>query len=392
MVNNRWTRKKQAPIDQQLDAALSKIYYGFGKEGALQNTPQKLLTIARRRLPAQLRKRLSLQRLKVFLTRQPSYTVHRHIHRRSFPRRRIKISHRGQRFDADLLDLQDLKRQNKQYAYVLTVIDTFTKYLWGQPIKTKSGPEVAAALKDVFTAGLAPQFLYTDKGKEFLNSHVQDLLKQYNVVHRVCTSESYHCPFVERVNRTLKDKLFQAMTATTTQNWFDLLPRIISTYNKTVHSTTKMAPESITDDDTLQVFRNSYLNHLPQNVKRVYKFKKGDYVRIAKAQTAFSRGYLPRFTWEIFQIADLVDTDSAQLPAYRLQDLNGTLIEHALFYEPELSKVDAQLVHGPKAVFPIHEVLKRRTVNGKKELLVWWKGWPKDAAEWITDTQIRKGI
>ncbi len=389
----KWTRPKQKPLETQIDAALSKIYYGFGKRGALQNTPSKLLEVARAQLPSRLSKKLNLARIKTFLTRQSSYTVHRRMPKRAFPRRKIRLTHRGMRYDADLVDLQDLAKRNSNQKYILVVIDAFTKYVWAHPLKSKSAEEMKDALESIFTddGGTPPQLLYTDAGKEFLNAPVQALLHRLQTTHRICAGESYHCPFVERVNRTLKEKLFQAMTATTTQSWVDLLPKVVATYNKTTHSTTKLPPEEITDEHTLEVFKNTYRpKHIPPEE---YRFKVGDYVRIAKAQDIFSRGYLPRFTWEIFQIVKRAnDRGTNQPPAYVLQDLNGNRIENALFYEPELSRVDPQLVHGKRAVFPIHEVLKRRTVNGRKELLVWWKGWPKAAAEWIPETQVTKSI
>ena len=273
------------------------------------------------------------------------------------------------------------------------VIDGFSKYVWARPLKRKQAPVVAAAFEDIITnKGPVPNVLYTDKGKEFIAEEFQTMLQRYNIVHRICGAEAFHCPFVERVNRTLKEKLFQAMTANTTQRWLELFPKIVETYNKTIHSTTKMAPADITPANTLTAYQNTYFANgsVPS---KTYKFKVGDYVRIAKAQDVFSRGYLPRFTWEIFQIAKLAnDRGIKNPPAYVLRDLNGNIIEHALFYEPELSRVDPQLVHGPRAVFPIHQVLKRRTVDGKRELLVTWKGWPKDAAEWIPESQIQKGV
>jgi len=319
----------------------------------------------------------------------------------AFPRRRIKVTHPRHRFDADLVDLQDLASKNRGYKYILVVIDAFTKYVWARPSKTKQGEIIRTGLEDIFTNktdGAVPQLMYTDAGKEFMASTVQTLFRNAGIVHRICGGEAYHCPFVERVNRTLKEKLFQAMTATTTQSWYDLLPKIVSTYNKTIHSTTLFAPITVSDKDTLDVYHNTYANNKSTKDTRKYKYKVGDYVRIAKAQEVFSRGYLPRFTWEIFKIVKLANVgNQKQPPAYILADFNDNIIEHAVFYEPELSLVDPQLVHGKRAIFPINQILKRRIVNGnQREILVWWKGWPKKEAEWIPESQLttskQKGI
>ena len=53
------------------------------------------------------------------------------------------------------------------------------------------------------------------------------------------------------------------------------------------------------------------------------------------------------------------------------------------FYEEELQKSN-------QTIFRIEKVLKRRTKNGRKEIYVKWKGYPKTFNSWIEvdkDTQ-----
>ena len=46
------------------------------------------------------------------------------------------------------------------------------------PLKTKTGVEVAGALKEIFKQR-KPGFLWTDKGLEFFNRHVKGLVDLY---------------------------------------------------------------------------------------------------------------------------------------------------------------------------------------------------------------------
>ena len=47
--------------------------------------------------------------------------------------------------------------QNKGFAYILTVIDCFTKYAWALPLKKATENEVIAALKSIFAGeGIVP--------------------------------------------------------------------------------------------------------------------------------------------------------------------------------------------------------------------------------------------
>ena len=41
-------------------------------------------------------------------------------------------------------------KQNKNYKYILSVIDFFSKYSWCYPLKTKRSEEVINSFKDIF--------------------------------------------------------------------------------------------------------------------------------------------------------------------------------------------------------------------------------------------------
>ena len=365
-----WTRRKRTRA-QNPNQVLESIYYDFGKEGALNNTPETLLQLARAQLPT-----ISRSQVKAFLTKQPSYTVHRRIAKLQCPRRPIRVRAPRLRVDADLIELTDLAQWNDGYRYILNCIDTFTKFVWTRPQKNKESSTTAKSFKSMIQEeGLKCELLYTDAGTEFLGAPFQRLLKSHAIEHKTCGGEQFHCPFTERANRTLKEKLFQAMTSQTTRRWVDLLPRIVKTYNNTVHSTTRMKPVNVKDKHMFQVYSATHNKRRRRNGPP--RFKKGDYVRILKSRAAFAKGYLPRFTWEIFQIADYVNQLTNEDPhAYFLKDLRGEQIRDGIFYEHELSKVDPSILG---VGFPIQEILRRRG----DQVLVWWQGFPRSEAEWI---------
>jgi len=54
---------------------------------------------------------------------------------------------------------------NKGYRYLLTVIDTFSKYGWGEAIKSKNAEEVTNAMEKIIKSGRGvPKNLQTDNG------------------------------------------------------------------------------------------------------------------------------------------------------------------------------------------------------------------------------------
>ena len=53
----------------------------------------------------------------------------------------------------------------------------------------------------------------------------------------------------ERFIRTLKNKLYKHMTATSKNAYYDVLDDILNKYNNTKHSTFKMKPKDVKNDN-----------------------------------------------------------------------------------------------------------------------------------------------
>ena len=81
----------------------------------------------------------------------------------------------------------------------------FSKYGWIVPLKDKKGESVTEAFKTIFKEGRKPQYLWVDKGKEFYNKHLKDLLEK-NGIHMYSTENEEKSSVVERWNRTIKSK------------------------------------------------------------------------------------------------------------------------------------------------------------------------------------------
>ena len=60
------------------------------------------------------------------------------------------------------------------------VIDVFSKFGWIRPLKDKRGQTVADAFRSIF-AERKPKMLWTDKGSEFFNGIMKDLLSKNGI-------------------------------------------------------------------------------------------------------------------------------------------------------------------------------------------------------------------
>ena len=52
-------------------------------------------------------------------------------------------------WQADLVDLSTIQKENKNFKYLLTCIDVFSKYAWVEPIKQKTGKTLVKAFENI---------------------------------------------------------------------------------------------------------------------------------------------------------------------------------------------------------------------------------------------------
>ena len=152
---------------------LSQIYYNV-KNPASFSTANKLFSAAKLKSPT-----IRLQDVQKWLRSQITYTLHKPVRRR-FKRNRIVVSRIGEQFQADLVDLQKLSRQNSGCKYILTAIDLFSKKAFAIPLKTKRANEVKAGFQEIFKFGVLEK-VQTDQGKEFYNSEIKAYFAQLGV-------------------------------------------------------------------------------------------------------------------------------------------------------------------------------------------------------------------
>ena len=262
--------------------------------------------------------------------------------------------------------MQAFSKFNRSVKYLLAVIDVFSKYWWLILLKNKTGKSVASALKTIFKERKLEK-MWIDKGKEFYNKDVKDLIELYS------TENEEKSSVVERWIRTIKEKMWKYFTANSTNIYLNALSDLVREYNNTRHSSIKMTPTKASKkENELRVWRNLCPEHLEvYDIKP--KFSVGDKVRISKKKKTFEKGYTTRWTEEIFTIVEVKRTS---LVTYKITDLNGEEIK-GTFYEPELQKTSQEL-------FKIEKVIKR----GKKKSLVKWKGYSDDFNSWVDNKDI----
>ena len=312
-----------------------------------------------------------------FLSKQWAYTLHKPV-RQKFKRRRYVTSGMNRQWQADLVEMGHFAKENKNYKYMLTVIDIFSRYAYARPLKNKSGQEVATALGDIFNKNnIKPNYIQTDQGKEFYNKHVQKLLDEHNIkLFSVFTDQK--AAIVERFNRTLKERMYRYFTFQGNHKWVDILPKLIRSYNNSYHSSIEQTPASVNKENEMEVWLRQYTD-IKKGLKKRASYAIGDRVRISKLRGVFTKGYLPGWSDEEFTIHSMNTKYEPIL--YYLQDDDGEILKGG-FYKEEL-----QRVNNPENLYRIERIIKSRTAkNNLKQHYVKFMGYKNPV--WINSNLV----
>ena len=292
--------------------------------------------------------------------------------RRNYPRRKIIVNHIDEIFAADLVEMQKFAKLNKGYRYLLTCIDIFSKFSWVIPLKDKRGITIKNALQKIFNKR-KPKFLWTDRGKEFYNKQVQDLLNENNIKLYSTNNSEIKSAVIERFNRTFKNMMYKKFTENNNTIFYNILDELVNNYNNKYHSTIKMTPIEGSKKVNGKKIKNIY-NF--EKTKKLGKFKIGDRVRLSLEKNIFEKGYDTNWTQEIFEIYDI---KYSNVPYYYLKDLNNEKLQ-GTFYEQELQKTKQD------DLYTIEKILK----TNKDKIYVKWRGYDNSFNSWINKNTVTK--
>jgi hypothetical protein len=160
------------------------------------------------------------------------------------------------------------------------------------------------------------------------------LCENLEIFHFFSRNTETKAPFVERVIRTIKEKIYKYLTYNNTNRYIDILNDVINNYNYSIHSRTKFAPVDVNKENSREVFNNFFKNRNFTPKKSILSVK--DLVRISKLKKAFEKGFFPNWSEELFKITRVIN--SIPRKRYNISDLKGNKIIGS-FYDRELQKV-----------------------------------------------------
>ncbi|MEW8509096.1 MAG: hypothetical protein AB2598_20640 [Candidatus Thiodiazotropha sp.] len=370
---------------------LKKIYFDPSHAGSFSG-PEKLYQTVRK----EGKFKIGRKRIKQFLENLEEYALQRDIKRKR-KRRKVIVSGLDSQWGADLADVQSLSKSNEGIKFWLVVIDVFSKYLFVVTLKDKKASSVVEAFRKVLNQGRIPEVVFSDKGGELNNSLLKKEFQKYHIKYFTTQNDDIKNSIAERVIRTLRNKLYRVFQKQRSYRYIEILPDIVKGYNNTNHRSIGMAPVEVTKDNEAVTWDRMY-NDQQQKKRRdrkeegikkpkkwrgkvLFKFKVGDYVRLAHSRYLFQRDYHQKWTTELFKVSERFLKENIAL--YRVVDLLNDPIS-GNFYSWELMKADQA-----NEFWRVESILQSRKRKGKKEYLIKWEGYGDKFNSWVPASDVK---
>ena len=312
------------------------------------------------------------------LGNNPNQILYQELHKPrkiNFERRKVISNNIDHIWGIDLITMIKYSKQNKNYKYILTVIDFFSKYSWCYPLKTKKSEEIINSFNDIFKKfKRKPSMIQSDEGTEFTNNKTQTFFKDNNIKWYHTFNRDIKCSICERYNRTILNKIYKNFTLNNNTIWINDLDKLTNEYNNSYHRTIKMKPIDASLKVNENIVRNNLYNFRYTNKKP--KFSIGDRVRVSLLKNTFEKSYTSNWSQEIFIIDDI---KTSNVHYYFLKDLQGEKID-GMFYEQELLKTKQN------DLYIIEKIIKK--VGNK--YLVKWKNYSDKFNSYVNQNDIVK--
>jgi len=134
----------------------------------------------------------------------------------------------------------------RQFKYILTVTDCFSRFLWAVPLRNHFAPTVCTALqRTVFDHfGLCFEIV-SDQGTEFCSKLMRESLARLGI--RKFRTTAYRPQSNGRCERAHRDMnaMFAKMVADDHRNWDLVLGTVTAAYNGTVNRSTGFTPNRL---------------------------------------------------------------------------------------------------------------------------------------------------
>ena len=220
-----------------------------------------------------------------FLRSQSSHTKYG-LFRKTYPRLKVIVNDINEIWSLHLAYVDKLAKDNPGVQYLLVDVNSLSRYLrvepW-RPNKLKKQPNFS---KKMIKTKQPKKFGLTNAPslKESSKSNVLNE-KSSNTILTVKKKSA----FAERNIRSLKSIIYKYLEFEWTCSYIEKLQSFVQTINSQVNRVKKFAPNKVTRNHVTALI--SFIANSSSKLVQKPKFYVGDYVRIAKTDLPFRKGY-----------------------------------------------------------------------------------------------------
>ena len=242
--------------------------------------------------------------VKTFLENQKEYELLKIKTKKKKKAGHITASYFKNIAQMDIYDLSKYAGSNKNYKYILALVDVFTRKAYVRPMKKKDVFAVLTNLQDIFlNDAYIPHVITSDMDKTFVSEKIQKLFMDNDIHHDVIIAGNDHniLGIIDRFALTLKNIFSKIFIRNNRLNWIEHLYTVVKQYNNTGHS----ALDGLTPNEaTKPLYHESILllNNAKINKKSIKSdFLPGDNVR-KRINKFFRKGTEPKVSDKIYVV------------------------------------------------------------------------------------------
>lgn len=233
-------------------------------------------------------------------------------------------------YQMDVMFLHQYKKYNDGYIGLLNIIEITSRKAFSIPIKNKTLGEYSRAF-DIFYKQVEGKInnITTDNEASF-----KKVIGRYDQIKHWLTDKNDKTKLgkVERYNRTIRSKINRYMKTFHTVKWIDVIDKLVTNYNNSVHSIIKMKPNEVKTDEDFDSIRQRDIGKNQEALIDYDKIQIGDHVRVLKNKKIFEKGS-EEFTKGIYEVIEKSGY------SYLLKNPNGTKLKKH-YKNWQLRKID----------------------------------------------------
>ena len=260
---------------------------------------------------------------------------------------------------ADLIDFTNKPAQ--QYRYILVVIDNFSRFMFVQPLTSKTAKTTAKGMEMILNKlkrefNKVPRYILGDDGSEFKGAYI-DLLKSYSPPiekRRTLGGQPQSNGLVERANGKLK-MIMAKNKEINKGTWKDNLQQAVEVYNTSLNRTIGMTPKkaSTLSRQEAQILRDKVAETLKEeNRERPTDYEIGDNVRIKIAKGKLDKSSTPNWSAAIYKIRNVIKGKSSKATRYLIEGKQN---------DQQYTRNDIQLIEGTPKDIPVKTKAQTRS-------------------------------